>query len=532
MALKFSESPAVRIREVDLTGVVPGVTSSTGAIVGDFAWGPTEIPIFLGTESELASTFGSPLAGGNADDFLSAAYFLKYSSSAFVVRASKEGADASSALPFSAKYFGSLGDTLSVHVCDAGRWSADPSNPVLDSEGDPVLDSDGLPVLGPWTYQSEFSSAPVGTELHVVVVSTVEGEKTVIETYDYVSTESTSRLDNGSTNYIQDVINATSSWISLNGSPGPVDYSLTGGSDGDQNAEADYFSAYGVFADKDTIQVDFLIPPAGVSGDLQKSVTLQKELVRIAELRKDCVAVVSPSLSAGELSVDAMLAHVSSLATNSSYLFVDGNWLKVYNKYQDKYTSIPAASSTAGLMAATDAVAAAWFSPAGSRRGQYLGVTDLLVNPSKSQRDQLYKAGINPVVSFPGQGIMLYGDKTHLSRPSAFDRINVRRLFLVLERAISAAAENVMFEFNDEFTRAEFVNIVEPFLREVQGRRGITDFKVVCDETNNTSEVIDRNEFIASCFIKPARSINYVTLNFVAVRSGVDFEEVVGSAGV
>lgn len=532
MALKFSESPAVRIREVDLTGVVPGVTSSTGAIVGDFAWGPTEIPIFLGTESELASTFGSPLAGGNADDFLSAAYFLKYSSSAFVVRASKEGSSASEALPFSAKYVGSLGDTLSVHVCDAGRWSADPSNPVLDSEGDPVLDSDGSPVLGPWTYQSEFSSAPVGTELHVVVVSTVEGEKTVIETYDYVSTESTSRLDNGSTNYIEDVINATSSWISLNGWPGPIDYSLTGGSDGDQNAEADYFSAYGVFADKDTIQVDFLIPPAGVSGDLQKSVTLQKELVRIAELRKDCVAVVSPTTNTESTVVASMLKHVEDLATNSSYLFVDGNWLKVYNKYQDKYTSIPAASSTAGLMAATDAVAAAWFSPAGSRRGQYLGVTDLLVNPSKSQRDQLYKAGINPVVSFPGQGIMLYGDKTHLSRPSAFDRINVRRLFLVLERAISAAAENVMFEFNDDFTRAEFVNIVEPFLREVQGRRGITDFKVVCDETNNTSEVIDRNEFIASCFIKPARSINYVTLNFVAVRSGVDFEEVVGSAGV
>ena len=532
MALKFSESPAVRIREVDLTGVVPGVTSSTGAIVGDFAWGPTEIPIFLGTESELASTFGSPLAGGNADDFLSAAYFLKYSSSAFVVRASKEGSSASTALPFSAKYVGSLGDTLSVHVCDAGRWSADQSNPVLDSEGDPVLDSDGLPVLGPWTYQSEFSSAPVGTELHVVVVSTVEGEKTVIETYDYVSTVETSRLDNGSTNYIQDVINATSSWISLNGSPGAIDYSLTGGSDGDQNAEADYFSAYGVFADKDTIQVDFLIPPAGVSGDLQKSVTLQKELVRIAELRKDCVAVVSPTTSTESTVVASMLKHVEDLATNSSYLFVDGNWLKVYNKYQDKYTSIPAASSTAGLMAATDAVAAAWFSPAGSRRGQYLGVTDLLVNPSKSQRDQLYKAGINPVVSFPGQGIMLYGDKTHMSRPSAFDRINVRRLFLVLERAISAAAENVMFEFNDEFTRAEFVNIVEPFLREVQGRRGITDFKVVCDETNNTSEVIDRNEFIASCFIKPARSINYVTLNFVAVRSGVDFEEVVGSAGV
>jgi len=180
-------------------------------------------------------------------------------------------------------------------------------------------------------------------------------------------------------------------------------------------------------------------------------------------------------------------------------------------------------------MAATDLVAALWFSHAGSRRGRYLGVTDIALSPTKSERDQLYKNGINPIANIPGEGIILYGDKTSESRPSAFDRINVRRLFLGIERAIGIAGRNVMFEFNDEFTRAEFVNIVEPFLREIQGRRGITDFKVVCDETNNTPAVVARNEFIASIFIKPARSINYVTLNFVAVRTGVDFEEVVGT---
>lgn len=158
----------------------------------------------------------------------------------------------------------------------------------------------------------------------------------------------------------------------------------------------------------------------------------------------------------------------------------------------------------------------------------YLGVTDVAYSPSKSQRDDLYKAGINPIANIPGSGVVLYGDKTFMDRPSAFDRINVRRLFLTIERSIKTAGKNVMFEFNDEFTRAEFVNIVEPLLREIQGRRGITEFRVVCDESNNTPAVIDRNEFVASIFIKPARSINFVTLNFVAVRTGVEFEEVVG----
>lgn len=502
MALQFSESPAVTVREIDLTGVVPSVTSTTGAFAGDFNWGPVNTPVLVGTETELASTFGSPLAGdAYTGDFLSVAHFLKYSSSAFVVRAPKSGSATSSATPFFAKYPGALGNTIVVDVCDSTTWS------VTDSAG--TVD---------WQYQSLFSSAPVGDELHIVVL--VDGS--VVDTFAYVSTDPTAKLDNGSTNFVTDVVTSGSSWVDLSGIPSAATYTLTGGLDG---TTPSYVAAYGVFGDKDTIQIDFLVPPAGGQGD---AVAIQQELVSIAEARKDCIAVVSPAFT-GTLTVDAMLAHVASLAQNSSYLVVDGNWLKVYDKFNDKYENIPAASSTAGIMAAGDVTDAPWFSPAGSRRGQYLGVTDILVNPSKTDRDRLYKAGINPIVSFPGQGIMLYGDKTHLSRPSAFDRINVRRLFLVLERAISAAAENVMFELNDEFTRAEFSNIVEPFLREVQGRRGITDFRLVCDETNNTPEVIDRNEFVASCFIKPARSINYVTLNFVAVRTGVEFEEVVGT---
>jgi phage tail sheath protein FI len=263
--------------------------------------------------------------------------------------------------------------------------------------------------------------------------------------------------------------------------------------------------------------------------------TVVNDLISTAQsLRKDCVVVASPARDdvVGLTSASDIVTNVVATAdtfTKSSYLFNDGNFLKVYDKFNDQFINIPAASSTAGLMAATDINRAAWFSPAGSRRGQYLGITALAYTPTKGQRDTLYKASVNPIANIPGAGVILFGDKTGLRRASAFDRINVRRLFLILERAIARAAEQVLFEFNDEFTRAEFVNIIEPVLREVKGRRGITDFRVVADATNNTAAVIDRNEFKADIFIKPARSINYVTLNFVAVRTGVDFQEVVGT---
>jgi len=292
-------------------------------------------------------------------------------------------------------------------------------------------------------------------------------------------------------------------------------------------------TGFDLFEDKDTITVDFLIAP-GLASRINQT-TVVNDLVSIAQqTRKDAIVVTSPARSdiVNVSSAAAQTTNAIATAdtfTNSSYLVVDNNYLKVYDKYNDKFRFIPAASSTAGIMAATDANAAPWFSPAGPRRGQYLGITALAYTPNKSQRDTLYKAGVNPIANIPGQGVLLFGDKTKLARPSAFDRINVRRLFLTIERAVAIAARNTLFEFNDEFTRAEFVNIVEPFLREIQGRRGITDFRVVCDETNNPPSVVDRNEFIANIFIKPARSINYITLNFVAVRTGVDFEEVAGT---
>ena len=425
-----------------------------------------------------------------------------------------------------------------------------------------------------WAFKSNFDGPPTtsaydsardaqGSEVHVAIIDTngeFTGTKgTVLETYPYVSVASNSKNADGSTNYIKDVINTRSEYLYLIGfdsdysnrsagtdlTPGtsktylaglstPQTINLSfGGVNSGALGKDEVAEGFDLFEDKEQVEVDFLIAPG--MNTTSDQVTVVNDLVSTAQAtRKDCVVVTSPARDdvVNVTNPATATTNITGTMTNfnkSSYLIVDGNYLKVYDKFNDQFIQIPAASSTAGLMAETDRNAAPWFSPAGARRGQYLGVTAIDYNPNKSQRDTLYKAGINPITNIAGQGITLFGDKTALGRPSAFDRINVRRLFLVLERAIARAAQNVLFEFNDEFTRAEFVNVIEPVLRDVKGRRGITDFRVVADETVNTPAVVDRNEFIANIFIKPARSINYVTLNFVAVRTGVEFEEVVGT---
>jgi phage tail sheath protein FI len=242
------------------------------------------------------------------------------------------------------------------------------------------------------------------------------------------------------------------------------------------------------------------------------------------------VAFISPT-QANVVGTQASATNITAyreLLSDTSYGFMDSGWKYQYDKYNDVYRYVPLNADIAGLCVRTDLQRDPWFSPAGLNRGQIRNVVKLAYNPTQSERDTLYKAGVNPVVSFPGDGTILFGDKTLQGRPSAFDRINVRRLFIVLEKAISAAARSSLFEFNDEFTRAQFVGLVEPFLRDVQGRRGIFDFRVVCDDTNNTAAVIDRNEFVGDIYIKPARSVNFIQLNFVAVRSGVAFDEIVG----
>ena len=315
----------------------------------------------------------------------------------------------------------------------------------------------------------------------------------------------------------------------------PTISELAGGTDDYAVTAGEIKLAYDKFLDTESLDINLVLGGrGGGDGDTSSSqdthVTMITDLV---ETRRDCVGFVSPYRSAtvGVTSTITQAANVKEafdLCPSSSYMVFDSSYKYMYDKYNDVYRFVPMNGDTAGLCAFTDRVADAWFSPAGYNRGNVRGAIKLSFNPIKADRDTLYRARVNPVVNFPGQGVTLFGDKTALSKPSAFDRINVRRLFLVLEKAIATAAKFQLFEFNDEFTRAQFRNLVEPFLRDVQGRRGITDFSVVCDSTNNTGEVIDRNEFIADIFIKPARSINFITLNFIAVRTGVSFSEVGG----
>ena len=411
-----------------------------------------------------------------------------------------------------------------------------------------------------WRFYDQVAGAP-GTspyatskggsndEIHVIVVDEDGGisgtANTVLEVYQKLSKASDAKSPQGDTNYYPTVIQTRSKyvyWMDHNSGGSnwgntasgttftavttPTLTSLQSGSDGSAVTIAQKKTAYEKFLDSETVDVGLII--AG-SGDA----THVDNVISIAEDRKDAVAFVSPERS-DVVNVENANTQTSNVIgfynsiRSSSYVVFDSGYKYQYDRYNDVYRFVPLNGDIAGLSARTDLIADSWYSPAGFNRGTIRGAVKLAFNPNKTQRDDLYRNRVNAVVTFPGQGTVLFGDKTGLSAPSAFDRINVRRLFIVLEKAISTASKFQLFEFNDEFTRANFRNIVEPFLREVQGRRGLTDFLVVCDETNNTGEVIDRNEFVAEIFIKPARSINFITLQFVATRTGVSFEEVAG----
>jgi hypothetical protein len=428
-----------------------------------------------------------------------------------------------------------------------------------------------------WAFYDLFDSAPgqsdwakqngrgTGDELHVVVYDAtgditgydkqVAGSRTsaVIETFVNLSKNPIAKTNQGGNNYYPDVIFRQSNWIywtdhlSAGSNWGtdvtaaytdvlPVDDgTLTGGTDDYAVTAGELKIGYDFFDDTENIDINLVLagPSSGVADTEAGMDTHGTMILDLCESRKDCVGFISPYRAscvnvASSITQTANVVDGFNTIPSSSYIVFDSGYKYMYDKYNDVYRFVPLNGDMAGLCANTDKVADPWFSPAGFNRGYVRSAIKLAYNPKNSERDQLYRARINPVVNFPGQGVLLFGDKTAQTKPSAFDRINVRRLFLVLEKAIAIASKYQLFEFNDEFTRAQFRNMVEPFLRDVQGRRGIFDFKVVCDASNNTGEVIDRNEFIGDIYIKPARSINFITLNFIATRTGVAFSEVGG----
>ena len=420
--------------------------------------------------------------------------------------------------------------------------------------------TNGCNVRRRWRFYDQVSGAPgtspyasarsgVNDEIHIIVVDedgVITGtQNTVLEVYSKLSKASDAKSPQGDSNYYPTVIlnkskyvywmdhnaggsnwGSAASGVTFTAVTTPTLTSLQSGSDGSAITNAQKKTAYEKFLDSETVDIGLIIAGAGDS-------THVDNVISIAEDRKDAVVFVSPertdvvNVANANTQTSNVIGFYNTIRS-SSYVVFDSGYKYQYDRYNDVYRYVPLNGDIAGLSARTDLVADSWYSPAGFNRGIIRGAVKLAFNPNKTQRDDLYRNRVNAVVTFPGQGTVLFGDKTGLSAPSAFDRINVRRLFIVLEKAISTASKFQLFEFNDEFTRANFRNIVEPFLREVQGRRGITDFLVVCDETNNTGEVIDRNEFVAEIFVKPARSINFITLQFVATRTGVSFEEVAG----
>ena len=565
----FLVSPGVDVNEIDLTNNIPAVSTSIGGFAGRFRWGPTEELITVSSERELGSIFGVPTNSSESIPFLTAASFLKYGSTLLISRAlavdlgtitAKNASSTtasyikdlesdgwmSAAEGFYAKYPGAIGNSISVYAIPYGASPSESDIPALSSLSTTTpTETDGVHIII-LDGGGEFTGVP----------------NTVLEIWENLSLTPGDKKDDGANNYFADVLNNSSSYIYCKSTPesSPDSDSILEDlldavdDEGDSPITGVYFSrftggvnealasdivtALNLFADPETVDVNLLFAEGG--GDLSdyNTATITKALLDICEARKDCICFASPPAGSSDgiqtFASDAdKLSEIieyfnTTLNINSSYAIQDSTPVYVYNKYLDVYNWIPACGHMAGLCANTDDVAEPWFSPAGYNRGQLRGITKLAFNPNLSYRDSLYKSRINPIVAFPGQGIILYGDRTSQKKDSAFGYINVRRLFIALEKAIATASKYQLFELNDEFTRAMFRNMVEPFLRDVKGRRGITDFLVVCDETNNTGAVIDAAKFVADIYIKPARSINFITLNFIATRTGVEFSELVG----
>ena len=562
--MAFQLSPGVQVTEKDLTSIVPAVGTSIGGYAGDFAWGPCNEIRTITSENELVQFFGKPPRTAY-EGWFSVASFLSYTDNCKVIRAidtsaalnaTSDGAGllitnsddyennheggSNGAGCFAAKYPGLTGGNLKVSFADST--------------------GDGTDAYADWAYAGQFDFAPGTTEyaaadgasedeLHIIVIDEdgyFTGQAgTILEKFAGVSKASNAKDSVGRSNYYKTVLNNRSQYIwwldhpalaatwgssTLGGTVFAAGHvvaesivSLSGGANGTTVA-GDIVTALDLLGNDELVDVNLIF-----NGNNEAAA--RTAVQNICDSRKDCIGFVSPPSAAVLDNIGSEADDIVTDAntfTRSSYMVYDSGWKYMYDRYYDRYLYVPCNGDIAGLCANTDYVADPWFSPAGFNRGKIKNAIKLAYSPSKADRDTIYTKGVNPVVAAQGSGVVLYGDRTMLDKPSAFDRINVRRLFIVLEKAIATAAKFQLFEFNDVFTRAQFRNLVEPFLRDVQGRRGVYDFRVICNETNNTGQVIDSNGFVADIFIKPAKSINFIQLNFIATRTGISFDELIG----
>jgi phage tail sheath protein FI len=566
----FQLSPGVQTKEIDLSTSIPAVATSLGGTVGRFTWGPAFEPYLCTSEADLVSVFGKP-TNDTFPAFLSSASFLKYTNSLQVVRVVDSGA--MNAAP-SGNVTQITGEEDFETQLESGTLTEGfyGRYPGTYGNGISVETHDGSASWSSWQYAGAFDVQPDTGNNEMAVVVVVDTE--IVESYLVGLSQGDKNSDGGNI-WAMDTLNQQSKLVWINTAnvtnSGATSYTFSGGiavsaevaahcDDGGSDDQGDcetagntwvpqvdagtvganeYMQGWDTLANGDEVNISLAIA-GGISNENSAQVAVVSKYIIevIAEGRKDCIAIVSPpkeevvNVGGATNAVNNVIAWRTDVAFNSasSYGTLDGNYKYVYDVYSDTYRWIGFSGDVAGLMAHTDSVRDAWWSPGGLNRGQIKGVVKLAYQPTLAHRDQLYMLpnGINPIVTFPGQGTVLWGDRTLLVKPSAFDRINVRRLFIILEKAISISAKYFLFEFNNEFTRKNFLNMVNPYLAGIKARQGMYDFYVQCDASNNTPEVIDGNQFVASMFIKPSKSINFITLNFVATKTGVDFAEVIG----
>lgn len=622
--MSFPISPAVAVREIDLTLSAVEEISSLGAFAGQFDWGPIGVPTLVSNETDLVNRFGFP-TNKVAQDFFTIASFFAYTSGAYVVRINPTGNTFNAGFPamtgadrrlvensetydvtqlsgynFIAKCAGERGNSLAVITCASSSAFATDIKSIpgitfaLNFGGSTPIRSRVIPYSGTasaatyfnagaafgdflivdgvnyrviaiddiaktitldrtyvgrgvpqtirkrWLYADLFNRTPSSNSMHAIVID-VDGKfsgakLTVLEQFANISLNSSAVSDSGVSLFWRDVFNTQSKYVFAGGlaptqSGVAAIQKFSGGSyDSSSAGVDDYITGYSHFSNSTTVNAPLII--AGNAIKNGEAILANYLVESIAEVRKDCLVFLSPAMESvvnnrGE-EVDAVVDDRYKV-TSSSYATMDSGWKYMYDKYNDVFRWVPLNGDHAGLYARVDRERETWVSAAGSSKGQIKNVVKLAWSPDQTQRDALYINDVNPVTILPVAGPVMYGDKTLLGVESAFSRINVRRLFIILEKTIATAANSLLFEFNDEFTQRRFVSIVEPFLRNVKGRRGITDFKVVADNRVNTPEVIQANRFVGQVFVKPNYSINFIRLDFVAVGNSASFDEVIGS---